>query len=761
MRRILKKVKKRYIILALVGLILASLSYYRLAYPGFSVALVNQLLDCTWDENKNLYGCVGYWLATMEQLEFDEETGLYSFEKTDVSSRDGFVRGKVAYHRGRFADAIESIQTDITRSGETESKVFWLAMSHLRLAETENCLVRLGAGGSADVGNVPDCCTEPLCSLPLLSHHARPTHSHRAAELFEQLLKHYDANNRLYQWLFNFARMTTGAFPESVPPQYRIDSPFIDAFHGERKKAVHGQYAYLSLEDRAKAFGVDTFNTGRGLAVEDFDKDGYLDLITANTYDGLRYFKNEGGKVFVDRTVDSGLTGVKQPFMITAADYDNDGWIDLFVGCPFGTYRLFRNNMNGTFTDVTASSGLLDAKPAGDIAATWVSAWADVNNDGKLDLFLAQWGMKLPGVKGVMAKPRMDSKLFINENGHFVDRTKEYGLAEVVQDGYFIGAAFGDYDRDGYPDLFLSSPLRKTSVLLRNVGGKRFEKTSLIDRTEGGFVAAFLDMNHDGLPDIFQSGFADARTSTEMTVFGDNLRRYHSGHSTILMQSPGGRFEERNDLFDMPMGTMGASYGDLNNDGLHDFYLGKGTPESWFILPNLLYMSESEGTRFAGRMTNVSMLHGLGTVQKGHAIVFADFNNDGLQDIYSCLGGMWPGDPWRNQLFINSSKTANAWSKLRLRGRQTNYYGVGACIKLIAENERGEEIIRYYHMDNKTGFGSAPYLAHIGLMNAVTVKSASVYWPVSRQWRQYEVKLRSLTTLDEGEGICADTPAQD
>ena len=96
----------------------------------------------------------------------------------------------------------------------------------------------------------------------------------------------------------------------------------------------------------------------------------------------------------------------------------------------------------------------------------------------------------------------------------------------------------------------------------------------------------------------------------------------------------------------MPIGTMEVSYGDINNDGCHDFYLGTGNPEGWFVLPNLMYIGETEGTKCTGYMTNIPSLHGFGTVQKGHGIVFFDFDNDGDQDIYSSLGGMWPADSW-------------------------------------------------------------------------------------------------------------------
>src|SRR5262249_2602646 len=160
------------------------------------------------------------------------------------------------------------------------------------------------------------------------------------------------------------------------------------------------------------------------------------------------------------------------------------------------------------------------------------------------------------------------------------------------------------------------------------------------------------------------------KTSTEMSVFGEDFGKYHSGHTTVFVQTADGRFEDRSDFFEMPIATMGASFGDLNNDGALDFYLGTGSPEGWFILPNLMYLGETEGTRCTGRTTNISMLHGFGTIQKGHGIVFFDFNNDGKQDVYSSLGGMWPSDRWPSQFFVNESDLKNAFVKIRLRGRK-------------------------------------------------------------------------------------------
>src|SRR5262249_11853652 len=141
----------------------------------------------------------------------------------------------------------------------------------------------------------------------------------------------------------------------------------------------------------------------------------------------IHYYKNDGGHGFIDWTARSGLERVSQVFAIVAADYDNDGFLDLFICRPFDHYLLYRNNGDGTFKDVTKASGLLDPWHPGELAVSWIPSFADVNNDGRLDLFIAQWAFKLPFVSNVMAKPRMDSVLFIQENGRFVDRTKEYG----------------------------------------------------------------------------------------------------------------------------------------------------------------------------------------------------------------------------------------------------------------------------------------------------------------------------------------------
>ncbi len=734
---------------------------FRFTYRGFTDALLSDLRHAPFSEVVDQYRFFRYYVDTYQDLALDPATGLVDLEVAASEARlasgmSDFERGRLSFHRGAFAAAVRQIESDVEKRGESEEKLFWLAMSYLRVGEVENCLDHLLAEPRRD-GEPPmsgfhhSAMAAAYCTLPIEQVHREREPAQRAAALFQRLLESYRPGDELYRWLLNFCHMALGLFPEGVPEEHRIDSEFAGRFYGPHRERTAERFAALSFRDRAGELGVDTLDSGKGVAVEDFNGDGYLDIVTGGTFSDLRYYVNEAGRRFVERTAESGLGGVSQPYIITAADYDNDGRMDLFVGRPFTFFRLFRNQGDGTFSDATFSSGLLEAAPAaGEAVYSCVSAWADVDNDGDLDLFLAQFGQRLPLFGGLLGRKPMSSKLFLNQGGRFTDGTESYDLSGIVEDQIFLGAAFGDYDGDGWPDLFLSSFNRSRSVLLRNVGGSRFEPVPLARTPEPGFMAAFVDVDHDGWLDLFQTSQGPARTTTRRTVFGDEPER----NAPRILLNTGGRLVERKDLFRgrMPIGSMGASYGDLNNDGCLDFYLGTGNPEGWFVLPNLMFLGEAQGSRCTGMMDNISMLQGFGTIQKGHGIVFFDFDNDGDQDIYSSLGGMWPGDAWPNQLFVNDSRTSAAWLKIRLRGHRTNRFGVGAMIRVTARDASGETIVRTYHMDNKTGFGSAPYLAHIGLGPAVAVDEVEVWWPASKTLRSYDAELSRLNVLSESGG---------
>src|SRR5205085_5843130 len=129
----------------------------------------------------------------------------------------------------------------------------------------------------------------------LTRFHEKTESSRMAGELFEKLLDGYNSRNRLYQWLLNFSHMTRNSFPQGVPSKYRIDSKFMACFYGEEAQRTAEEFSFLSFQDCAKDLGVDVYGTGRGVAVEDFDKDGYLDIVTGGGFEEVKYYKNDRG----------------------------------------------------------------------------------------------------------------------------------------------------------------------------------------------------------------------------------------------------------------------------------------------------------------------------------------------------------------------------------------------------------------------------------------------------------------------------------
>lgn len=657
---------------------------------------------------------------------------------------DPLFKARYHWYRGEFENSIQILEAEINRVGRSEDALYWLAQSYARFGEAKNCLLHLTDTESHLEHLHPEEHSalkesNTMCSLPLLMVHTRKEYSHKAVEIFDELAKLENVRKKRYLWLAQFYRLTLGD-NSKLNPEQKIQSPFTDFFSEESQKKLKERYPYLKLVNRAKDFGIDTLNAGRGVAVEDFDNDGDLDIITAGAYSPLQYFKNDRGHGFKE-VPSPEFAKVQGGFVISMADVNNDGSMDFMVSRWNLPCVLFLNDGFGNFRDATSQWGL-PVNWAHRLA--FAPSFADYDNDGDLDLFIAHFTTQIPFLGQV--EP---SKLYRNDGDHFTDVTESMGLAKILAHTNVYRGAWGDFSGDGFPDLYLASINSASSILLKNMGGRKFEVVPL-SHPKSSFAAGFLDFNHDGELDLFSPG---TLVSVDMviadTIFGESSSARHGLGESWIYINEHGKWTEHNPFpLHGRQAVMGVSYGDINGDGCQDFYFGTGSIEESYILPNLFYVSRTSGTTCTD-LENISSLEGLGTVQKGHGIVFFDSDDDGDQDIFSSLGGFWPGDKWPNQFFENKSRFKYSWVKIRLKGVRANRFGVGSMIRVTAKNKQGQKIIRTYHMDTKTDFGSAPLIAHIGLMNAQFISSVEVRWPGNTNWQIYSAQLNRLNVLQE------------
>ena len=535
----MRKIRK-YTIICFV-IVFIGLAGLALQYPGIVEEVFFEITNGSFDDLRNYGSFLVYFGSYLGQLAPDEN-GIWDFKaalKQAEASSDIFHQALIRHHAGDFHLAKKDFEKSIPLENPSETQLFWQSINYMRMGESENCLAKL-TDSKSHVHNGGS--VARVCTLPIEMAHTQSFGADRAAEIFNRLLDEYNPKNKLYQWLLNFNYMTLNGFPHDVPQKYLIQTPFIDLFYGKHAEKMKQKYSHLSFTDKALELGMTNFAASKGVAVEDYDNDGYLDIVTAASYGPLKYYRNNKGERFTDQTKEAGLDKIVQAHIITTADYDNDGWADLFISMPYDHFRLFRNQGDGTFSDVTKQVGLdPDPRDPEESFITWCSAWGDFENDGDLDLFVANWGQQVPFFGGITRKKLDDSKLYINENGHFEDRTEAYGLSSIVRDRRIIGAAFGDYDQDGYVDLFLSSFTRGISLLLKNNEGREFVRTNLIDNKEPGFMTTFLDIDHDGDLDLFQGSAGNAKTITREAVFNYPWQDYRNR----IYLNDNGRFKER------------------------------------------------------------------------------------------------------------------------------------------------------------------------------------------------------------------------
>ena len=603
-----------------------------------------------------------------------------------------------------------------------------LGIAYLRLAQEDNCLRPKAAG---------------RCALPIdaASIHSNQGSTRKAIALYEEMAEE-DPTDLVVRWMLNLAYMWVGEHPHGVPPAWLIP-----------RSAYGSGDGLTAFVDVAPKLGLDTVGLAGGNVMEDFDADGDLDLMASSwgLRDQLRFFRNDGDGTFDDATVEAGLEGILRGLNLVSADYDNDGLADVLVlrgawtGKPIPN-SLLRSNGDGSFTDVTEAAGLLRGTP------TQAAVWGDFNNDGDVDLFV--------GNESLAGSATYPSQLFSNNgDGSFTDVASWAGV-DVV--GFVKSAAWGDYDNDGRLDLYVSR-LGDTNLLFRNEGPSPDGRWSFHDVTaaagveepQNSFPTWFFDYDNDGWLDLFVAGYRAFLGDIAAESLG-RPRLMGQGYPLLYRNQRDGTFTDVTNAAGLAttMPIMGSNYGDLDNDGFLDLYLGTGAPGLEMLVPNRVFRNVG-GDRFE----DVTAAGGFGHLQKGHGVAFGDIDHDGDQDVYMVLGGAYEGDVSRNVLLLNPGH-GNAWVTLKLQGTASNRPAIGARITVDVATPDGDRVI---HATAGSGgsFGASTLQQEIGLGAATMIRQLTVIWPGSGQHDAYrDVPINRVILVREGDPTVKPVPVQ-
>lgn len=609
----------------------------------------------------------------------------------------------------RLAQAMNERQPGALPSAALGDLYYIHGVAAFRKAENDNCV---------------HCTDSEGCLFPISEKgiHQRQEGSSEAVKYLTKTLE-IDPSNRKAIWLLNIAHMTLGSYPEGVPEQYRIP-----------EQRLESEADFPRFPNIAADLGVDTLSLSGGAIADDFDGDNDLDIVVSDwKSDGqIEFFRNDGESGFTRRTEQANLTGIFGGLNINQADYDNDGDLDVFVmrGAWLAEKgrqpnSLLQNDGTGRFLDVTYECGLGDQE-----LPTQTSAWADYDNDGDLDLYI-----------GNEDHP---NQLFENDGtGRFQDVANSGGVADP---SYTKGVNWGDFNGDRLPDLYVSNG-GSENRLYRNNGDRTFTDVAPelgLTKPKFGFPTWFWDYDNDGHLDLLALSF---RFGVKYLV-ADYLDMPGKLEPDRLYRNTGdGGFEEVAQQVGLNAVTepMGCNFGDLDNDGFLDFYLGTGYPGLEGVMPNLMYRNQ-EGKQFV----DVTRAGGFGHLQKGHGVAFADFDHDGDQDVFAELGGAYGGDAFQNALFENPGFDRN-WIKLRLIGEQSNRSAIGAHVKLtILEDGQRRSIHRW--VNSGSSFGGNPLRREIGVGAATEIESIEVHWPTTDHRQVFrDVAVNQLLEIREFE----------
>jgi enediyne biosynthesis protein E4 len=503
-----------------------------------------------------------------------------------------------------------------------------------------------------------------------------------------------------------------------------------------------------------RRYSIETMTGGVGLF--DYNNDGLLDIFFTNGAEipslqktnpsfYNRLFRNNGDGTFTDVTETAGLAGIGYSMGVAAGDYDNDGFVDLYV-TGFNCNQLFHNNGDGTFTDVTLKAGVSGIIPGHGKPWSVAAGWIDYNNDGLLDLFVVNYlDYSLSTAHTCETDDIVDycspneyrgtpNILYRNNgDGTFTDVSQRSHISQYVGKG--MGVAFADYDGDGFTDIFVSNDTFP-NFLLHNNGDGTFTDVALLagvaynenGKTVAGMGTDFRDIDNDGRPDIFHAA-----------MFGDSFPLYRNQGN--------GQFEDVTDQTGLTAMTThltawGTGMFDFDNDGNKDIFVAGSAildnsmevNHKPYRLPNGLYrnlghMAFKDVSAQAGASFSVPAAH------RGAA--FGDLDNDGKVDIVVTIIN---GEP---QLLMNRSLNHNHWIILKLVGVADNRDGLGTRVKIATPAG-----VQYNEVTTAVGYNSSSdKRVYFGLGNATVVDRIELSWPTGIDQVLEGVKCDQILTI--------------
>ncbi len=345
-------------------------------------------------------------------------------------------------------------------------------------------------------------------------------------------------------------------------------------------------------------------------------------------------------------------------------------------------------------------------------------------------------------------------ELFINDQeGHFSEVGSQAGCSIT---GFIKGVVAADYNNDGWQDIFLSM-LDGRKLLLKNKGTRgeipQFEdvthQAGLDKDTTYSFPTWFWDYDNDGWPDIFVCGYilngslANAAASEALNLPLEKASRMylyrnnHDGSFTNVSKEVG---------LDRPLFSMGANFGDIDNDGWLDMYLGTGNTDFRSLIPNRMFKNIN-GRQFV----DVTKSARVGNLQKGHGVAFGDIDNDGDQDIFIETGGPVKGDAYYNSFYVNPGQNDNNWISIQLEGVEANRSAIGARLEVHC-TEAGVKRTIYRDINSGGSFGASPLRKEIGIGKAAGIDELVIKWPGSGTLQSFKnIAPRRYQHIKEGD----------